>query len=279
MTPALRPLALGLALLAGLQAAPMAQASEAGADYVAMGSSFAAGPGLPPYAAGAPARCGRSARNYAQQLAQRRALTLVDVSCSGATSQAILEPWRESPAQIDAVHAATRLVTLTIGGNDVGYIGNLLSASCRALAAQGLVASSRCLALRELTEEDFTALARSLRKVAQAIRARAPQARLVLIDYLTVLPPAGTCALTPLTAAEAEQARTVSARLRVITADVARDAGALLLPASRLSEDHGACAAAPWVWGYPAPPGGAPYHPTPLGMDALAQALDDALPP
>ena len=41
----------------------------AGSHYVAMGSSFAAGPGLPPRAPGSPRRAGRSAGNYAHLVA------------------------------------------------------------------------------------------------------------------------------------------------------------------------------------------------------------------
>ncbi len=270
-------LATSLALLAGMQTATLAQPSAAEANYVAMGSSFAAGPGLLPYEVGAPKRCWRSSRNYAHQLAQRRGLALVDVSCSGATSQAILEPWQELPAQIDAVNAATRLVTLTIGGNDLGYVGNLMALSCRTLLAQGLVASGKCFPVKELTEADFIAVDRSMRTIAAAVRARAPQARLVFVDYLTLLPHAGTCAVTPLAEAEADSAQALSVRLLTLTADVARETGAELLRASRLSMGHDACSAEPWVWGYPAPPGGVPYHPNSVGMDALAQALDEAL--
>ncbi len=252
--------------------------AQPAADYVAMGSSFAAGPGLLPLAADAPARCGRSTRNYAQQLAALRGLTLADVSCSAATTRAILEPWRELPAQIDAVGPATRLVTVTIGGNDVGYVGHLLFASCRQLAVQGRVAADRCRPVDEATQADFVALDRSLRAIVQAVRARAPQAHLVFVDYLTLLPPSGTCESTPLTAAEADEARAKAARLVAITADVAQASGSQLLRASSLSAGHDACSAQPWVLGYPAPDRQAPYHPNLAGMTAVAKALNEVLP-
>ena len=92
-----------------------------GARYVALGHSFASGPLLGPPKPGSPPRCGRTAANYATLLAQRLRLTLVDVTCGGAKSQHILGPWDELPAQIESVTADTRLVTLSIGGNDVGY--------------------------------------------------------------------------------------------------------------------------------------------------------------
>ncbi len=267
--------ALALTLLA---APPGPLLADPSASYVAMGSSFAAGPGLLPHAVDAPARCGRSTRNYAQQFAALRGLTLDDVSCSAATTQAILEPWKELPAQIDAVGPATRLVTVTIGGNDVGYVGQLLHASCRQLVAQGRGAAERCRPVNEATDANFAALERSMRTIAAVVRTRAPQAQLVFVDYLTLLPSSQTCAVTPLTAAEADQARATAARLLALTAEVSAVTGALLLRASSLSADHHACATEPWVWGYPAPDKQAPYHPNLAGMTALAKTLDEVLP-
>lgn len=275
MKPPTRTLAAALML----SCAALAQAADPSAAYVAMGSSFAAGPGLLPYAPDASPRCARSLANYARQLASLRGLRLDDVSCSAATTRALLEPWDELPAQIDALGADTRLVTVTIGGNDVGYIGGLLAASCTQLAAQGRVPASRCRAVTPPGEAEFEALARSLRELAVAVRARSPRATLVFVDYVTVLPPAGLCEAMPLPEADADLARRTAARLRALTAAAAREVGALLLPASRLSAQHHACAAEPWTWGYPAPTGGAPYHPNALAMAALARALDEILPP
>jgi hypothetical protein len=59
----------------------------AGSGYVAMGSSFAAGPGISPRAAASPRRAGRSSGNYAH------------------------------------------LVTITAGGNDVGFLPRLTLAA------------------------------------------------------------------------------------------------------------------------------------------------------
>ena len=95
-----------------------------------MGSSFGAGPGIAPRAPGSPRRAGRSASNYAHLVARDLGLDLHDVTYSGATTEDILRPSaRGQPAQLDAVTRATRLVTLTAGGNDVGYLPRLTLAS------------------------------------------------------------------------------------------------------------------------------------------------------
>ncbi|WP_165772100.1 SGNH/GDSL hydrolase family protein [Niveispirillum lacus] len=271
---------LCLALLSSLLTACAGgqQSLPPGASYVAMGSSFAAGPGLLPYVPGAPARCARSSRNYAQQLAVKRGLALVDVTCSGAATGAVLDGWNELPAQMTAIGTDTRLVTITIGGNDVAYIGNMIAASCQILAAGAGQGMDKCRAPAWPTEDGFQRLDTSLRRVAAEIRSRAPEAIVVFVDYAAILPPIGTCAATPLSAESAERLRDIDRRLRGLTAAAAEASGTFLLKVSDLSRDHGACSTVSWMTGYPAPPGVAPYHPNLAGMTAVAEALDRLLP-
>ena len=264
----LRTLTLAFALLASTAQAQ----SLAGGRYVSMGSSYAAGLGVPPYQDGAPARCTRSTRNYASQLAARRGLDLVDVGCSGARTSAILQPWGELPAQIDAVTADTALVTVTIGGNDIGLVGGLYGASCRQRG------ETSCAPATTPTEADYAALKTAMASIVAAIRERAPKARIVLVEYPAILPPQGACAATPLTEADADAARTKAARLLSITREAAAAGGASVIAAAEFSRGHDACAVEPWMNGYPAPPGGAPYHPNLAAMTAIAEALDTALP-
>lgn len=267
------------ALLSVLPCAASAQPEAPSGDYVAMGSSFAAGPGLPPYVEGAAARCARSTRNYAHLLAARRGLSLRDVSCSAATTAALLQPWQELPAQIEALGPETKLVSITIGGNDLGYVGSLLWASCQQLAAEGRVPAARCRPTTAGADAaSLAALQAALRAVVAAVRSRSPRATLVLVDYLQLLPEQGGCALTPLSAAQADEARRSAQALAALTQALAQESGVLLLRASALSASHHVCADQPWVWGYPATDGGAPYHPNAQGMQAVAEALDQLLP-
>ena len=59
-------------------------------QYVALGSSFAAGIGLGERAPGSPRICMQSINGYPQQLARLLGLSLVDVSCSGAATKHVL---------------------------------------------------------------------------------------------------------------------------------------------------------------------------------------------
>jgi hypothetical protein len=89
-----------------------------------MGSSFAAGPGIGRRVPGSPRRAWRSTQNYAHLLAARLGLDLVDVTYSGATALELIDG-----AQIEALTESTGLVTVTCGGNDVGYVPRLTMAS------------------------------------------------------------------------------------------------------------------------------------------------------
>jgi hypothetical protein len=252
-------------VLAGCVHAP-----QTGARYVAMGSSFAAGPGVG--TSDVPVtRCARSAQNYAHLTAQHLGLQLIDVSCSGAATAHITGPWNELPPQIDAVTADTVLVTMTIGGNDVRYIGNLGAASCRATASD-----PACPDIVPPDEAAFARLDRSMRATFAAVRARAPKARIIVIDYPRVLPESGACAVAPLRPENAALALATAKRLAEITAAAAAAEGAEILKASELSRDHDACAADPWMNGYLSPTGTrvpVAYHPNAAGMAAIADAL------
>ena len=101
-------------------------------EYVALGSSFAAGPGLGARDPGSPLICWRSIGGYPHILAAMTHLSLVDMSCSASTTDHILRGGQvfQGP-QLAAIGARTRLVTITSGGNDVGYIGDLMLGSGR----------------------------------------------------------------------------------------------------------------------------------------------------
>ena len=243
-----------------------------GSKYVAMGSSFASGPGVTTSADSPPNRCQRSADNYAHQLARKRNLNLVDVSCGGATTAHILGAWNELPAQIVAITPDTALVTITIGGNDVGFVSGLMAGSCEAepeqrssavatmcdrLIAYGRSAPQMQAAAQALSDEArWTKFERGFDQIAAEVRRRAPQARLVFVDYVSLVPNEGLCPVLPLSDKAATFARATALRLSQLTADTARRTGAGLVKASELSKGHDVCAENSWSTGF-IPPSGA----------------------
>lgn len=270
-----------LALALGLSAcAHRGVQLPGGARYVNMGSSFASGAGTGPAPAGSPARCYQSSVNYAHLLADRLQLTLDDVSCGGATSAHILNAWNELPPQIDAVTSDTRLVTITIGGNDVAFAGNLTAASCERGESIRVAGMALPCPLRfPVSEDAYAVLERNMREIARQVSARAPQARVVFIQYVTLVP--GTqCAQSRFTEVEAAELRAVAARLADITTRAANESGASVLRMDQLSRAHTPCDADPWSTGLPLDYDetlGAPWHPNRRGMAEIADRLERLL--
>ncbi len=240
-------------------------AIPAGARYVALGSSFAAGPGIPTQL---PTACARSDHNYAHLVAAQLNLQLVDVSCSGATTANVLtQPQLGNPPQIDAVTPATALITMTVGGNDIEYTATTLVCE----------QDPNCLTTVDTPAIDaaLVALPGRLTQLIAALRARASHAVIVLVTYPQVVPPEGAqCAKLHLTANEAAYIASLGQRLEQVFLAVASSANVLLADPYPSTAGHGPCAASgeSWVAGARAP-NGFPYHPTAAGHAAMASLV------
>jgi len=99
--------------------------------YVALGDSYSSAAGVAPFVPGSPVGCSRSLLNYAHDIARvTRPSQFTDVTCSGAKTanfyapQAVTLPDSSVRPQLDAVTRDTRLVTMTIGGNDENVFVN-----------------------------------------------------------------------------------------------------------------------------------------------------------
>lgn len=253
---------------------------------VALGSSFAAGPGIEPVE---DANAMRSSRNYAHLLADRLGATLVDMSVSGATTATILETPQltmagvEFPPQIDGVHADTDLVTVTAGGNDLQFAGSMLYAAWSRSQPDSpmanLLSQGFSGGIPEPTDQSINAVANGLAKIVREVRARAPHARIVLVDYVTVVGGPHQDEGWPFSTNE------TAAFLRIQEALIrgyeiaAERSGAELLQASKLSVTHGLGSAEPWVFAFEPSieKTGSSFHPNDAAMSAVADALTQRL--
>lgn len=247
------------------------------ARYVAIGSSMAAGPGIRPRAQGSPWMAQRSGRNYPHLVAERLGLDLVDVTYSGAkTAHLLTDRQNGVPPQADALDGAEELVTVTIGGNDVGYVPMLLAAPLPSLLRRlpRVGPALRELLNAEARERALAGVGAALRAVGQAVRTRSPRARVLFVDYLTLLPPRGEPA-RPLSAEVADLGRHIAARLEEETAAAAADTGCELVAAAAASTGHHAWSSDPWTVGaellLPGRP--MPFHPNLRGMEAVADLV------
>jgi lysophospholipase L1-like esterase len=292
-----RCLAAASAIAILLVAAQPAGASNAdplpqGSRYVALGSSFASGPGLNLI----DPMCSRSSNNYPSLVATSLDLTLTDVSCGGATVGNVLDvPQFGRPPQIQSVTADTKLVTVTVGGNDAQYLSQLIRTACQANPAPvdaalvglppflvDLVRPALCAPMtdadRSASQIALDLIAGRLVDLIEQIRVRAPDARIVLVDYVTIVPQSGrTCDGLPLSQSEAKYFLDVARQLQLATKHAAQQSGAELVEASKASRGHDACSNDPWVFGFEfgniLAGGAKAFHPNAAGMTAVADLV------
>src|SRR4051794_19136533 len=108
------------------------------AQWVGLGDSYAAGPLIPNQSLN-PLGCLRSDKNYAHLAAASLGTSLSDVSCSGATTEDMTAAQDVTPGpnppQLNALSASTQIVSLSIGGNDIGFTS--IIESCAAVTPFG----------------------------------------------------------------------------------------------------------------------------------------------
>jgi lysophospholipase L1-like esterase len=150
---------------------------------VALGSSFAAGPGLGPYESRAAMR---SRRNYAHLLADSFGAKLTDLTVSGATTSTLLDVSQRVlmttfAPQVKGIAVDADVITITAGGNDLNYIASIGKAAVHGWLHRRVPLPS------PVSDEAIEKAIDGLTRVAEAARHTAPAARILLVDYLTVL--------------------------------------------------------------------------------------------
>lgn len=249
-------------------------------SYVALGDSFTAGPYVPvtDLASG----CFRSDGNYPSLVAGRLGIEdFTDVSCSGAATGHLFAPQHpiedvSVPPQLDALDEDTDLVTVGIGGNDFDLFSTLVmrctqlravdpdAAPCTdTLAAEGVD-------LVGLTDRIGDRVARAL----QEVRDRAPEATVLVVGYLRLVPPDGGCPEAGLADGDYGMAHAVTRSLNQALDRASRDAGVGFVDMFAASRGHDICADRPWVQGSRTNQQAAfAYHPLAAGMEAVADRL------
>ena len=244
------------------------QVIDRSGEYVALGSSYAAGPGLGERVADSPRLCRRTTGAYPELLAPMLGMRLVNNSCSGATAENVVRGGQFFLGpQVDVVGPDAKLVTITAGGNDVAFVGDMMALS----GTLGWFGWFRSSDIEPVEERDFDKAKRFLVRSVETARERAPDAVVMLVTYPTVLPPEGTCAALRLDVEQADLFRRIEARLLAITREAAAESGAMLVDAGELSKDWHACSGEPWIAG--ATGGEAAFHPTPAGAQGVADAI------
>ncbi len=263
---------------------PGVTTTDGAGRYVALGDSYTASPGTG-RPTGTPKGCDRSDNNYPNLLAAKlRPAEFVDVSCGGATTEHLTGEQKTrdgtNAPQIDAINGDTTLVTVGIGGNDVGFVG--FAAQC---ATQHQTASPCKTQLtaggRDQLVERITAAKDRLGGILDQIRSKAPEARIVVVGYPTVLPDddRGCWPVLPVGAEDVAYFRESLGRLNTALEETAKEHEAGFADMSTASKGRDMCTAANrrWVEGpAPAVPA-APLHPNARGEEGMAEVIEKLL--
>ena len=160
-------------------AAPVAQASvRATLDVVALGDSYGSGTGAGDYQEGTENSCWRSNNSYSEVTvaalrAGGRKVAFTNVTCSGADTTDLRQPFKGEAPQLDALTPRTNIVLLTVGTNDVDYAsygGFCIQADCTGAPTADILSR-------------LPAMGANVSALIGDIKARSPRAKVVLVAY------------------------------------------------------------------------------------------------
>jgi lysophospholipase L1-like esterase len=180
--------------------------------------------------------------------------------------------------QITLLPQDADLVSITASGNDLGYLGSAIRLGVYFTAdrfAGGRLRRRRPAPLPTATPQQLTAATAGLTRVATEVSRRAPQARVILVDYLPMVS-AATVPFgdVPFDAATIHALAVLHEQLTEVFAEAARRAQVDLIEASKLGSGHELGTAEPWI--SPLQPPHrliSSFHPTVDGMRAVGDAI------
>lgn len=137
--------------------------------YVALGDSYSSGTGTRTYY---DSRCQRSVNAYPYlEHNAHPDWTFVHAACSGATTSSLLS------GQISSVTSDTNWVSYTIGGNDAGFSSVITTCAQPSWTSDcdGAIDNAQAMIQNQLPAR--------LDRVNSAIKSRAPNAKVIVLDY------------------------------------------------------------------------------------------------
>jgi lysophospholipase L1-like esterase len=274
-----RALRVLVAAVAALAIFAFAAAGARAANYVSLGDSYTAGPLIPNPVL--PLGCLKSSNNYPRLAAPTIGLPLRDPSCSGAKTDHMTQPQNvdpdgPNPPQFNSLDAETTVVSITIGGNDIGFSSvaqdcitvNPFSTPCKDKYASGG---------KDQLAERIAATAPKVAAVLQGIKARSPLAKIYVLNYPAIFPETGfgCWPQMPIGFGDVPYLRSTQKNLNSMLATQAAANGATLVNWYGASIGHDACKGSSTRWVEPLVPGelAAPIHPNKAGMVGAKNVL------
>ncbi len=271
-------------------------------DVVSLGDSYSSGEGAPPFDSATNQHkldeCHRSQSAWGPQFAQWLAkqdsvpLALQFRACSGALIPDLYGPnhdWKaQEPGQVLALTPDTDVVTLSIGGNDSGFVP--VFSYCVAVDhcnTQAVLQTDDGLG-GDRVDRTYNAMFGTLESVYETVKARAPNATVYVMGYPDILPdtdPGLTCPdVVGLDWGEIQWLHQKVVNLDAVIRTAAQRAGVVYVDGSDVLKDHKLCSQTPWASGLTAKAAGLVnwstgryvFHPNAAGHAAMAKAVEDA---
>jgi lysophospholipase L1-like esterase len=245
-------------VLAVCVALAAAAARAAGAvTYAALGDSYSSGVGTGSYTLDS--ACKRSVYAYPYLWAQKHAgTTLSFVACSGAKTSDLLAN------QIQAVTPSTTVVTMTIGGNDIGFASLIQQCTL-----------SDCSAALDSTRTNLEAtLGSKLDTVFNTVKSHAALgATIVVLGYPRVFSGASCLGSLGISSTEESKANQLSDALDAVLASHAQTDGVTYKSAIAAFTGHAVCSSSAWLNGLNLFNTTESYHPNKAGHSSGYLAL------
>jgi lysophospholipase L1-like esterase len=221
-----------LAVTAGVGSVPSAaQAAAEIVDYVALGDSYSSGVGT----VDASGSCGRSPSSYPSLWAADHPSAVLHFdACGGAKTDDV------RTLQLANLTGDTDLVSITVGGNDVGFSPTLsvCTAGTDAVCEQQVASARTAIA---------QVLPGALDATYQAIRQAAPNAAVVVLGYPRLFDPAASCPEGSLSVGKREVLNAAADDLTKVIADRAQAAGFTFVDVRPPFAGHEICTPEAWI--------------------------------
>jgi GDSL-like Lipase/Acylhydrolase family len=271
------------AVLLAVLATFIAAASARADNYVSLGDSYVAGPFIPNPLL--PLGCLKSDHNYPHLARASIGLSLRDPSCSGAKTDHMTQAQSididgPNPPQFNSLDSATKVVSINIGGNDIGF--SSIAQGCITLNPFGSPCKNKYVVngVDEISNR-IKATAPKVAAVLQGIHARSPLARVFVLNYPAIFQETGYGCYPqmPIAFNDVPYLRSKEQELNQMLATQAAANNARLVGWYAASIGHDACKSSSVRWVEPLVPGNAaaPLHPNLSGMQGAATVLVSAV--
>ena len=246
--------------------------------YVALGDSYSSGEGAPGSSGGYDGgKCHRSDNAWPAKVSSlsKKVHLIANVACSGATTDALMNRFKDQNPQLMDLEDIwqTRIITVTMGGNDIDFAGLLSQCVVEPNGCQSELDDARAGLTRSGGLQD------QLKSAYFNIHSSAPYAHLVVVGYPRIFPskPSDKVKCRWLSDEEIRAARKLSDRLDEVIKAAAGSQGASFVSTLPALEGHEECSKDPWMYPIGISGGQQRGHPDARGQLAIAKLVKAAV--